>query len=168
MYTVIENSDFTILDLKHRLTDSYPIVLLVLIILSGCNLRIASTTEPTLVPTEVNYPSAPEPHGPMIKGTISGLPEGIFATISVRKSSSASGGIIGDRENGPWEMEILYEENFQRKVIAQAEGFSVQPPAYMIYFKEGKAFLVEDGIKTNHEATNLVFTFSSLSPTKIP
>ena len=137
-------------------------------ILSGCNPVLKLTEKSMFTPTNNIFPGAPEPHGPVIKGTISGLPEGFLATISARLSSADSGGIIGLRGAGAWEMEVFYDENVQRKVIAQAEGYSVQPGEYAIYFKGGKAFLVQGGIKTDQEAMNLDFVFSTLSPTKTP
>lgn len=143
-------------------------MILFCIILSGCNPILKLTEKPTLTPTHINFPSAPEPHGPFIKGTISGLPEGLLATISARLSSANGGGIIGLRGDGDWEMEVLYDENVQRKVIAQAEGYSVQPSEYVIYFMGGKAYLVQDGIKTDKEAVNLDFVFSTLLQTKTP
>jgi hypothetical protein len=143
-------------------------LLCVSILFSGCNPGIVDTEKPAPASTQVNYPDAPEPQGPVIKGTISGLPEGTLATISARFISSTSGGYIGDRTNGPWEMVVLYDENTQRKVIAQAEGYSAQPVEYLIYFKEGKAFLIKDGIQTDQEATYLDFEFFPLLPTRMP
>jgi len=143
-----------------------PVFTLLAIALSGCNPILGLISRPTLTPT-INYPSAPEPHGPNLTGTISGLPIGVSATIIARLPFS-DGGIYGNRGNGSWEMEVLYEEGVQRKVIAQADGFSVHPAEYVIYFKEGKVFLVMDGIKTDREATDLVFVFSPSSTTKTP
>ncbi len=144
------------------------IFILCFIFLSGCNSIIGLTQKPTLVSTQINFPNAPEPHGPIIKGTISGLPEGIVATITARLSSATGGGIYGFRGNGPWEMEVTYDEEVQRKVVAQANGYSVLPDEYEIYFKEGKAFLLQGGVKTDREATNLDFVFSPSSPTRTP
>ncbi len=154
---------FVKLDHIPLLACKYTIFILCLIFVSGCNSIIGLTKKPTLMPTQINYPNAPEPQGPIIKGIISGLPGGKLATITARLDSATGGGIYGLRGNGPWEMEIIYDENAQRKVIAQADEYFVQPDEYVIYFKEAKALLIQDGVRTDLEATNLDFVFSAVS-----
>lgn len=159
---------FIKLDQSHLNCSKIILLILVSVFLFGCNPTIKDTETPVPAATQVSYPNAADAHDPILKGTISGLPDGVFATVTARLFSETSGGVYGLRENGAYEMEAPYDENEQRKVFAEAGGFLVQPSEYVIYFKDGKAFLVQDGIQTDQEAVNLDFVFSALSQTKTP
>jgi hypothetical protein len=97
---------------RKRLGKSFIVILLVTPTLAGC---ISSPLIPTPASpatgsgTELQPPSAPEPPGIEISGTISGLPGRVDATIVV-KLPAGKGGTYGYHSNGPWEMSPALDE----------------------------------------------------------
>lgn len=90
-----------------------------------------------------------------IKGQLSGLPDGVLATIRAESSGHRA---WAERPNGPWEMGI-YPDEADYTVTAGAEGYVSTPTSYRVRVVGDTAYVVRDGQVTDEEASHLDFHF---------
>lgn len=101
------------------------------------------------------------PTKPVIGVSISGLPEGVLAKISVRNLEGWEH-LRAERGNGYWEFVVHTASGLEHFVIAEEEGYVSQPDSYMIRLVGDKAYVVENG-EIGEEALHLDFYFTPVN-----
>ncbi len=90
-----------------------------------------------------------------IGGHISGLPDGVCATIQFEGNWRRG---WAEYPNGPWKVGIHSDEK-EYAVTAVAEGYVSTPASYRVRVVSDTAYVVRDGQVTGEEAVHLDFHF---------
>lgn len=101
----------------------------------------------------------PEPSRPLVRGEISGLPDGTLVVIHIRTLQGREAYTIGGPSPGPWEAVVTEASGLDYIVTAEAEGYISQPISYTIHISGDTAYVVREGQVTNEEAVHLDFHF---------
>jgi hypothetical protein len=107
-------------------------------------------------PTPTPPAKQPEPHLPLVEGSISGLPEDTLVTIHIRTPSGWEAIYGTQRGSGPWEAVVTQASGVDYVVTAEAEGYVSQPISYSIRLSGTTAYVVE-GDQIRDEAVHLDF-----------
>ncbi|MBN2006602.1 MAG: hypothetical protein JXA21_24835 [Anaerolineae bacterium] len=110
--------------------------------------------------TATAFRKQPEPHTPIIKGELSGLPGDTLVVIRTFNASKQQVQWGTRRGDGVWESVIPYERGAEYVITAIAEGFVTTPVSYTVRQDAEKAYLVENGSNTPTEALHLDFHFT--------
>ncbi|MFN2302453.1 MAG: hypothetical protein ACK2TV_01855 [Anaerolineales bacterium] len=130
-----------------------------LVIMASCNVfhddLIGNPTE------TAPFIKQPEPHEPLVQGTITGLAADELFTLLILGVGSERGTGHG---NGPWEAVISNARDGERYIVTvEVSGYISTPESYTIIVKEKIAYLVKNEQITSEEAKNLDFHFTSLA-----
>jgi len=104
-------------------------------------------------------PKQPEPSRPLVRGEISGLPDGTTVTIHIRTPKGREAYTVGGPSPGPWEAVVTEASGLDYIVTAEVEGYISQPISYTIHISGDTAYVVRDDRVTNEEAVHLDFHF---------
>ncbi len=125
-------------------------------------LALAScTTKPLPGPTTTSEapPKQPEPSRPLIKGGISGLPDGTAVTIQICTPGGRGAYTVEGPSPGPWEAVVTDASGLDYVVTAETRGYASQPVSYTIRLSGDIAYVMRDGQVTDEEAVHLDFHF---------
>lgn len=101
----------------------------------------------------------PEPSRPLVRGEISGLPDGRLVEIHIRIPRGREAYTIAGPSPGPWEAVVTEASGRDYIVTAEAEGYISQPISYTIHISDDTAYMLRDGQVTDEEAVHLNFNF---------
>lgn len=105
----------------------------------------------------------PEPDQPLIKGLISGLPDGVLVFLYIKTPSGRVRSHGTSPGNGTWEAVLANSSGEEYVVTAEAEGFTSNPISHTIQISGETAYVVEKGRTTTQEALHLDFHFTPAS-----
>lgn len=122
---------------------------------------VSCTAVPLPRPTVTSEipPKQPEPTRPLVRGEISGLPDGTTVTIHIRTPKGRETYTVEGPSPGPWEAVVTEASGRNYVVTAEAEEYVNQPISYTIHISGDTAYVVRDGRVTDEEAVHLDFNF---------